>query len=419
MQGRKFSLGMILVLAMVGVALLMTSMDLAAQTENVLYSFAAVGGGASPLGSLTFDAAGNLYGTGFGGGVYGHGMVFELSPAEGGMWTGKVLYSFNPSNGTDGSNPEAGVVLDAAGNLYGTDASGGTNNLGTVFELPTSFVRGWSDKVLREFGSSTDGYQPASPLVLDASGKLYGTTSGGGRFGGGMVFELMPQGNGTWRENVLHNFINNNRDGAESYAGLTFDAAGNLFGTTCVGGANNEGTVFELSPAAGGAWSEKVIYSFRGKVNHFADGWCPQAGVAFDAAGNLYGTTAYGGPGNNYGIVFQLSPLPGGGWKETIIHSFNKDGVDGYLPLGNLAVDSAGSVYGVTHNGGPSDYGTVFKLTASGSGWTETILHDFNNDGADGYYPVGGLILDGAGDIFGTTSRGGTLGGGTAFEITP
>src|ERR1035441_332430 len=214
----------------------------------------------------------------------------------------KVLHNFN-NNGTDGTNPRAGLIFDAAGNLYGTTENGGTNGVGTVFELTPTAGGGWTETVLYSFCSQancTDGYQPWAGLIFDAAGNLYGTTVYGGTADTtcsycGTVFELTPNGSGGWTETVLHSF-GDGTDGFYPSAGLIFDAAGNLYGTTAMGGTYDypwDGTVFELTPAAGGGWTEKVLYSFGGGT----DGYWPEAGLIFDAAGNLYGTT-YSGVGS-------------------------------------------------------------------------------------------------------------------------
>ena len=270
----------------------------------------------------------------------------------------KVLHSF--SGGADGTYPYGGLIFDAAGNLYGTTTSGGTSNTGTVFELTPAAGGTWTEKVLHSFSGGTDGIHPYAGLIFDAAGNLYGTTDLGGAYGYGTVFELTPAAGGTWTEKVLHNFNNGGTDGTRPYARLTFDAAGNLYGTTYGGGAyNSYGTVFELTPAAGGTWTEKVLHSFGSGT----DGLIPYGGLIFDAAGNLYGTTAYGGT-NDLGTVFELTPKAGGGWTEKVLYSFG-DGTDGVSPLAGLIFDAAGNLYGTTQHGGTYNYGTVFEIAPS------------------------------------------------------
>jgi uncharacterized repeat protein (TIGR03803 family) len=223
----------------------------------------------------------------------------------------------------------------------------------------------------------------------------------------------------------LHNFSYFGKDGTFPWADLVLDAHGNLYGTTAAGGAFPEsGTVFELSPKAGGGWKETVLHNFNGTVDN-TDGNTPMAGLILDAVGNLYGTTYFGGA-HGLGRVFELSPQKGGGWKEKALHDFNKDGTDGYGPQAGLIFDAAGNLYGTTFIGGSGSCvyygscGTVFELTPQADGtWTEKVLHSFNNDGTDGYWPYAGLTLDAAGNLYGTTWAGGAQGNGTVFEITP
>ena len=422
MQGQRFSIGLRAALAMFTVALFVTS-AWAAAPEKVLRSFNVSGNdGFYPYAGLVFDAAGNLYGTTMEGGIHGQGMVFELTPQESGSWTEKVLHSFNS---TDGAYPYAGLIFDAAGNLYGTTVRGGIHDDGAVFELTPKEGGGWTEKVLHSFGHGTDGTYPFAGLIFDAAGNLYGTTYEGGIHGYGTVFELTPQEGGGWTEEVLHSFNLNGTDGAYPQASLIMDAAGNLYSTTYAGGIHLQsgcgsvgcGTVFEVSPREGGAWTETVLHSFNFNGTD-TDGDEPYAGLIIDAAGNLYGTTIAGGIHNN-GTVFELSPREGGGWLETVLHSFNLNGTDGAVPYASLIMDAAGNLYGTTYDGGIHYSGTVFELTPrEGGGWTETVSHSFGN-GTDGYEPYAGLIIDAAGNLSGTTVEGGIHGYGTVFEITP
>jgi uncharacterized repeat protein (TIGR03803 family) len=386
------------------VILFMTSTGAAAQ-EKVLYNFLGVNG-TYPMAGLTFDAAGNLYGTTFGGGTSDAGTVFELTPAAGGTWTEKVLHNF--SHGSDGGKPAAGLIFDGAGNLYGTTFGGGTSDAGTVFELTPAAGGTWTETVLHNFGSGTDGVYPQSGLIFDAAGNLYGTTFGGGTYGGGTVFELTPAAGGTWTEQVLHNFqIGTGADGHGPYAGLTFDATGNLYGTTNEGGTYGVGTVFKLTPAAGGTWTETVLHNFGSGT----DGFNPAAGLIFDGAGNLYGTTYNGGtPG--YGTLFELTPAAGGTWTEQVLHNFGS-GTDGTNPVAGLIFDATGNLYGTTTAGGSNGGGTVFRFNAQ----EEVELHSFS--GTDGFTPEASLVLDASGNLYGTTFGGGTSNYGTVFEVTP
>ena len=432
MQNKKLSVVLTALLTIFTATLFLISTRAAAQTETVLHNFVNnATDGYQTFSGLIFDASGNLYGTTLDGGTHtncfgeniGCGTVFELSPAAGGGWTETILYDFN-FNGTDGVNP-SGTLIFAAGNLYGTTEHGGTgacdsgeNSCGTVFELSPA-AGGWTETILHSFGNnSTDGYYPSAGLVSDAQGNLYGTTTDGGAYNFGTVFELSPKSGG-WAEKVLHSFDGN--DGSSPLASLIFDTAGNLYGTTWVGGVRQAGTVFELMPEAGGRWTAKVLHHFNA-----ADGNGPRASLIFDTAGNLYGTTQVGGAGH-HGTVFQLTPAAGGTWTHNILHSFENNGTDGWFPLGNLIFDAKGNLYGTTTDGGTgacarNGCGTVFELTpAAGGGWTETVLYSFPGYTA-GYDPASGLIFDAAGNIYGTTVNGGTDGGcvcGTVFELTP
>jgi uncharacterized repeat protein (TIGR03803 family) len=411
----------------------------AASKEKVLYSFNGTDG-ATPTSSLIFDAAGNLYGTTYYGGkctLGGCGTVFRLALGANGKWTHTVLYRFR--GGKDGQFPDASLIFDAAGNLYGTTSGGGGNysvfcqtGCGTVFELSRGTDGTWTETVLHSFnytgnGGGGEGYYPSGSLIFDAAGNLYGTTNRGGASGTrcaasacGTVFELTLGTNGKWKEKVLHSF-GKERDGSEPRAGLIFDATGSLYGTTWEGGASGRGcdvgvcgAVFELTPGTDGKWKEKVLHSFRG-----ADGSGPSANLIFDAAGNLYGTTQYGGA-HTYGTVFQLAPETNGRWGEKVLRSFYHR----RFPLGDLILDAAGNLYGTTTVGGGSgclyqDCGTVFQFVpGTGGKWTYRVLYRFDG-GEDGYSPYAGLIFDAAGNLYSTTLGGGAYGYGTVFEITP
>jgi uncharacterized repeat protein (TIGR03803 family) len=414
MQTKKLSAASTAVLAIFAVTLLITGSRAAAQ-EVVLRNFSNSGaGGYDPYAGVISDAAGNLYGTTRQGGTYGYGTVFELSPKVGGGWIETVLHTFN-NNGRDGVNPCSALVFDAVGNLYGTTNLGGTYFDGTVFELSPTTGGGWTEKILHSFkGDDIDGAFPEAGLVLDAAGRLYGATTGGGTPNGGTVFELTLTPAHKWTEKILHEFGNGNGDGTYPYASLAFDAAGNLYGTTVAGGASSDGTVFELTPGAAGVWTETLIHTFN---RDGTDGVVPYYRVIFDASGNLYGTTS-GGGADKAGTVFELTPTGSGTWTETILYTFNEK--DGNEPSSNLIFDASGNLYGTTEKGGSTNSGTVFELTpAAGGGWTETVLHSFGY-AKDGQYPQGGLIFDTAHSLYGTTLDGGAnASSGTVFEITP
>jgi uncharacterized repeat protein (TIGR03803 family) len=282
----------------------------------VLYTFCSLTNcvdGADPTAGLIFDGAGNLYGTARGGGIAGCvnsydgcGVAFELMPQSGGSWTETVLHSFNGEN--EGGNPQAGLIFDTAGNLYGTTLYGGGKcslGCGAVFKLSPG-SGGWTGSVLHSFTGGKDGANPSAGLIFDAAGNLYGTTTAGGPsycsgYGCGVVFELTPTADGSWKERVLHHFTGG-RDGGEPTAGLIFGPTGNLYGTTLLWGHYGNGVVFKLALNSEGEWFEAVLHAF---VDHPAAQ--PFAGLIADAAGNLYGTTR-SGIANHTGVVFEITP---------------------------------------------------------------------------------------------------------------
>ncbi len=393
------------------------ALEVSVDIEKKLYNFGQGSDGTGPQAGLIRDAAGNLYGTTYEGGVNNAGTVFELVPTQGGGWTEKVLHNFHNS-GANGANPKAGLIVDAAGNLYGTTYNGGIHNLGTVFELTPNSDGGWTEFALHSFGSGADGQNPAAGLIWDAAGNLYGTTVNGGIRSLGTLFELMPREGGGWSEKVLHSF-GEGTHGQHPYAGVIFDAAGNLYGTTFDGGIHNLGTAFELTPNSDDGWTELVLRNFGGG----SDGQNPAASLTSDAPGDLYGTTVNGGT-HSSGTLFELMPREGGGWSEKVLHNFGQ-GTGGQHPYAGVIPDAAGNFYGTTNAGGVHNLGTVFELSPNlDGGLTESTLHDFGNDGTDGTGPYAGLISDAAGNFYGTTSAGGNYpcggeGCGTVFEITP
>jgi uncharacterized repeat protein (TIGR03803 family) len=332
----------------------------------------------------------------------------------------KVIYSFR--GGADGNNPSPNLLADSAGNFYGTSTSGGVQQLGTVFELSPKAGGGWKEKTLYTFQGGTDGADPSSGLIADAVGNLYGETGGGGSASGGTVYELSPSKNG-WTETVLYSFLNQNT-GMSPGGGLVFDAAGNLYGTTAQGGQLGLGLVFQLTPDGKGNWTAKVIHAF-GKGR---DGGLP-AGLTIDSQGNLFGTTFAGY--EVAGAAYELTPQRNGKWKRTVLHGFT-GGKDGEFPSGNLILDAAGNLYGTAESGGAAsnsngcDFGcgTVFKLTPGAKAWTFSVLYSFTG-GQDGRQPDGTLAFDASGNLYGTTETGGGTGCdfgygcGTAFELSP
>jgi uncharacterized repeat protein (TIGR03803 family) len=312
---------------------------------TVLHSFGGGSDGATPNGGVVEDASGAFYGTTTAGGTSGQGTVFRLKGTR-----ETVLYSF--AGGTDGADPQAGLAMDASGNLYGTTTAGGTSGNGTVFELvpPTGGRGAWSEQVLYSFGAGTDGAAPIGRVTLDASGNLYGTTSAGGAYGYGTVFQLKP--GAVWSENILHSFQNAS-DGATPYAGLVSDAAGNLFGAATDGGTNGGGTVFELSPS-GGSWTFSVLTSLPGwgVSGTFRD-------VVLDSSGNIYATTHCDGA-NSAGTIYELTPS-GSTWTYNLLYSFT-GGSDGLYSISNLLI-KRGKLYGTTIDGGADGAGVIYKLT--------------------------------------------------------
>lgn len=414
MQCNKSVVRLTSVLAIFVLSLFLTSTLAFAQKEKVVLSFNNTNG-YQPAAGLIFDSSGNLYGTTTEGSSEGVGCVFEMSP-KAGAWTEQVLSSFNIS---DGFQPYAGLVRDSAGNLYGTASGGGSaDGDGVVFEL-TQNGGTWTEIILHTFHEDgTDGGQLQGSLIFDRAGNLYGTTVQGGKNFGGTVFELSPGTGGAWTETILYNFPANGTDGSHPYGSVVFDTAGNLYGTTHDGGTGENGTVFELK-RAGGNWSEKVLHRFN---DNGVDGTFPSAGLIFDGAGNLYGTTSSGGTFVNngfWGTVFELVPQSGSAWKEKVLHSFGS-GFDGRGPQAPLVLDASGNLYGTTASGGTNQDGSVFVLKPkSGGGWSEKVVHSFNVDDIDGYNPQAGLILDKAGNLYGTTLDGGANGDGTVFQIKP
>jgi uncharacterized repeat protein (TIGR03803 family) len=389
--------------------LLVTIATYAFGEENILYSFCALPGcsdGSYPEAGVILDKAGNLYGTTNAGGS-GAGTVFMLTASSGKL---SSIYTF--MGGDDGLGPNS-LAFDNKGNLYGTTEYGGgagdcsNGGCGTIFEL--ILVNGsWTKNVLYRFAGGTDGSIPQAGVILDPHGNLYGTTWKGGTGGYGTVFELQHSESG-WTEILLHTFGGN--DGSAPISGLIRDRSGNLYGTTSQGGVANVGTVFRLSHNKEG-WKETVLHSFTGSSG---DGAVPYAGsLAFDTAGNLYGTTSAGGSVNS-GTVFELMRPKSRVATESILYSF-LGGSSGSAPYTGVIIDSAGTLYGTTSIGGKGGDGTVFSLKNVSGQWTESVLYSF--DGPDGSEPIGNLIFGIAGELYGTAGEYGAHGAGELYEIT-
>ena len=394
---------------------------------TVLDTFMSGNGAANAYGPLIADQAGNLYGTSSSGGnsscvtfsSAGCGTVFELSPppAPDHAWTETVLYRFPGGNGP--WLPIAGLTMDAAGDLFGMTTDGDvydclTTYCGTAFELtPPARAGGkWAETVLYRFTKGDGGFDSSAGLTLDAAGNLYGTTETYGPNHHGTVFRLSPpvQSGGRWTETVLTGF---ERGGNWPIGGVVFDGAGNLYGTTFYGGPQDFGVVFQLKPTAHGHWTENVLYEFG------QNACSPKTNMIFDGSGNLYGT-AQGCPALP-GAIFRLArPKHGKSWSESVVAYFR--GTSNYDPTTSLTFDGAGNLYGTTASGGTYGRGTVFQLKPPP--WTETILYSFRN--RDGDFPTSGPIFGLGGALYGTTVDGGYRGGickhggcGVVYKLSP
>jgi uncharacterized repeat protein (TIGR03803 family) len=420
----------------------------AGSKDKILYSFQGGDDGAAPKGGLIVDRVGNLYGTTYSGGSLNFkGTVFQLVPpsAPGSPWTENVLYDFPDLS--VGQNPWSGLTSDAAGNLYGTTWLGGSGADGVVFELspPVNAGDPWTYTVLYNFTGGADGGQPQAGMVFDKAGNLYGTTEIGGApvcMGGcGVVYKLTPPGQqgGAWTETPLYGF--SNVEGGTT-AGVIVDSKGAVYGTTVAGGNGpcfqGCGTIFQLvpPPQPGGKWTHRVLYNFQGG----SDGIQPEAALILDSKHNLYGSTITDGTGTCFlgtgpgcGTIFELSPpiAPGAPWTETILYKF-LGGNDGIEPTGALVFDKTGNLYGTTEIGGTGTAclgggcGTVFKLAPPaqvGGVWTESVLYRFTG-GNDGFLPLG-VTFGRGGALYGTSNAGDTspacfgVGCGTVFSVLP
>ncbi len=375
-----------------------------AQTFAVIHAFTGAGDGGVPMSGLTPGPGRSFYGTTSCCGS-GFGTVFKLKAAGSG-WVLNSLYRFRGNS--DGSSPFGRVAVAPDGTLYGTTFAGGAGynvcnaGCGTVFRLtpppnaPVTALYSWYETVLYRFTGATDGGEPQGDLALDPAGNLYGTA-----YSPGAVYEL-SQGSGGWSESVLYSPGNYNALG-----GVSFDGSGNLYGVSPLGGNYGLGAVYELSPSGSG-WTEQTIYSFTGQ----GDGTTPEAGLAIDSSGNLWGTTFYS---NGYnGTVFDI--LAGGGTTQILYDLPLITGAPGG-PIDKLAMDAAGNLYGTTYYGGAYGVGSVFELAPVANGWIYVPLHDFTGL-SDGEFPVSGLVMDNNGKLYGTASQGGN-GYGVIFEITP
>jgi hypothetical protein len=333
----------------------------------------------------------------------------------------KVIYSF--AGGSDGAYPQSDLILDSAGNLYGTTSQGGVGcngqGCGTVFELKRS-QNGWTKDILYSFAGGSDGEGPRAGLIFDKAGNLFGTT-------GGTVFKLTPNGHGGWTESVIYAFASNGSAGAGPKNDLVFDSQGNLYGTTSQGGIGGQcgewgcGSIFQLTPHADSSWTETTIHSFTGG----ADGGEVSSGVVLDSLGDIYGLTSTGGTGKceasesipGCGIVFEFSHDSIGGWTETVIYNFVRGGGYAVNPSSGLILIDADYLL-LTSTAGGDGFGAVLELRRSQTkGWEQSILHRFYGN-PDGWWPVG-KIVDTDDSLFGATSGGGVIrqNGGMVFEL--
>ncbi|MFZ1008891.1 MAG: choice-of-anchor tandem repeat GloVer-containing protein [Candidatus Sulfotelmatobacter sp.] len=380
-----------------------------AYTYNTLYSFTGAFDGSNPSLPPTIDHNGNLFvpsnstfASNFGGEFLN--IEFELSPASAGTWRGSVVHDFPGSN--DGWNPVSSLIRDSAGNLYGTTPAGGLYGWGAVFEITPSGSTS-ATKLLYSFHGTSDGAMPRTSLAFDSAGNLYGTAQFGGSqnclAGCGTVFKLSPSSGGDWNFSVLHTFLNL-KDGSGPTSGVTLDASGNIYGTSqygnnggCFGPGHGCGTVFKLAPTSHGEWNYSLLHAFSGSSK---EGGVPDVGgLVMDSSGNLYGATGDGG-GYTRGNIYELSPQFGGPWKQTVLYNFSQAESGSQ---GTLAFDKAGNLYGTTNGGGTYGYGTAFELSQSGGVWTKTTLFSFNGSTTGGN-DDGGVIFDSLGNLYGVNN---------------
>lgn len=384
-----------------------------ASSESILYNFNNyTGDGYYGYAGLVADKTGNLYGTTYEGGA-GYGTVYQLVKS-GGAWNETLIHTFAGGT-TDGAYPQqAPLVFDKAGNLYGVTYQGGLYGYGIVFKLSLSGGT-WTETILHNFaGYPKDGTYPVGGLSFDAAGNMYGTTYQGGSHNYGSVFQMVLS-KGKWTLKVIHSFAAGN-SGDYPVGGITVGKNGYFYGVTIYGGATyNDGTVYRLFQARG-AWVAQSVYLFSGGTN----GTNPYSGLTMDAAGNLFGTTYYGGA-TNVGTVYELKAGKNNKYSHSLLYSFKGGNTDGAYPYyAPLTLDSKGNLYGTTYQGG-SQYneGTVYEMKLSSGKYKEVVLHPFEDTSSnDGYYPRSGLLLLN-GELIGATYAGGTHGAGVVFEVKP
>jgi len=414
MGRRRVSHSTVSVLAIFAAITILVSGARAASTTTVIYSFLGDTDGEYADTDLVTDSAGNIYGTTVQGGTSSSGTVFQVTPS--GVHT--VIYSF--TGGKDGGEPYKGVTLDAQGNIYGTAGVGGMyvgpcvdTGCGTVFKLTNSGGT-WNFAVIHSFTGGSDGWGPGAGVTVDSQGRVFGMTPVGGSNNAGVIYQLKSDSSGNWREKIIHSFTGG-KDGLGGSAGrLLPDGAGGFYGACTAGGLNGNGVVFQLSPGTNGSWRLKPLYPFKG----MPDAGFPYGGLLLDKSGNLYGTSYYDGA-NDLGAVYKLTNT-NGTWTESVLYSF-KGGSDGNSPISNLVFDSAGNLYGTTSEGGSARClcGTIFKLTpGSGGTWTESVAHRFTGP-PDGAFVYNGMVVDSAGNFYGATVHGGTANEGAIYKFVP
>jgi uncharacterized repeat protein (TIGR03803 family) len=385
----------------------------------VFSSFALTALAGSPAWAQTFNVVYSFTGSSDGanpltGLVSTPGGFYGTASAGGNAGTGVVFKIDSSGNeslvygfagGSDGASPEGGV-LPFGEFLYGTTTAGGASGAGTVFRVSLT----GEERILYNFTGGADGADPQGTLIKDAAGDLYGTTFSGGASGNGTVFELVRPAvkNGAWTEKVLYSF-GTGTDGINPVAGVAFDSAGNLYGTASAGGSYGYGTVFQLVPSAS-AWTENILHQFQLQ----SDGGVPYAGIVVDKHGRLWGAATDGGLGGG-GTIFELLPANGGGWTFEPVYGVAGWGISGTFR--NILL-SGGKIYATTHCDGNYDAGTVYELTRSGNTWNYTSLYVFTG-GTDGLYSFSSLLLDSQGNLWGTTKQGGANGEGVIFKVTP
>jgi uncharacterized repeat protein (TIGR03803 family) len=386
LAGRDAKWGSAAVSFFLGLAML-TPLSSQAQKIRILYSFGGGTDGGDPYASLVRDSAGNFYSTGGYAGTFFAGVVYKVDPK------GKETVLYNFTGGADGAYPESPVVLDSAGNIYGTTTQGGAANAGVVFKVDTSGV----ETVLHNFTGGADGLIPAGGLTLDSAGNLYGTTGQGGAYNDGVIYKIDTAG----KETILHTFTGGVDDGKyPSYTTVVFGPGGFLYGVTQEGGSADEGILYRLNKSG----KITILHNFTGGT---ADG-CNVQGVPFVAKnGIFYGVTSSCGT-SGFGTVWKVVTRTG---QETVLHSFSGGTSDGQYPLSGVVLDANGNIYGTTETGGASGLGTLYRLTQQGE---FALLRSFS--GPDGKYVYASPLLSN-GVLYGTALNGGAMGYGSVWAI--